>query len=206
MTTSDPDATDAPTHHDPGYRRALWTVVILNVAYGVVEMVGGFLWETQAVKADALDFLGDGAITLLGLVAIGWSRAWRNRAALLQGLFLALLGIGVLADTAYRVLAQAQPDPAAMGVLGLAALVVNGAAAALLVPHRHGDANVRAVWLFSRNDALGNLGVVLAAGLVWWTGTPWPDLAVAVAVALLFLRSASSILATSWTNLESGGD
>lgn len=91
-------------HITPAYRRALWIVVGLNVGYGLVEMVGGFVSGSQALKADALDFLGDGLISFLGLLAIGWSLAWRARSALIQGLFLAALGLGVLATTGYRVL------------------------------------------------------------------------------------------------------
>ena len=181
-------------HITPGYKRALWAVVLLNVGYGLVEIVGGFLAGSQALKADALDFLGDGLITFLGLLAIGWSLAWRARAALIQGVFLGVLGLGVLAATAYRVLVLNQPEAELMGIFGAIALAVNLAAAAVLIPHRRGDANVRAVWLFSRNDALGNLAVVIAAGLVWWTGTPWPDLAVAVVIAGLFLQSSWSIV------------
>ena len=181
-------------HITPGYKRALWAVVLLNVGYGLVEIVGGFLAGSQALKADALDFLGDGLITFLGLLAIGWSLAWRARSALIQGVFLGVLGLGVLAATAYRVLVLNQPEAELMGIFGAIALAVNLAAAAVLIPHRRGDANVRAVWLFSRNDALGNLAVVTAAGLVWWTGTPWPDLAVAVVIAGLFLQSSWSIV------------
>src|SRR5688572_29204598 len=153
----------------PGYRRALAIVVALNLGYGVVETIGGFLSGSQAVKADALDFLGDGLISLLGLFAIGWSLVWRARAAFLQGLFLGALGLGVLGTTLYRVIAQETPEAGLMGALGLGGLVVNVAAALVLIPHRTGDANVRAVWLFSRNDAIGNLAVVIAAVLIGGT-------------------------------------
>lgn len=182
------------SHITPAYKRALWIVVLLNVGYGLVEMVGGFVSGSQALKADALDFLGDGLITFLGLLAIGWSLAWRARSALIQGLFLGALGLGVLVNTAYRVLVLNQPEAELMGLFGAIALVVNVAAAAVLIPHRAGDANVRAVWLFSRNDAIGNAAVVVAAGLVWWTATPWPDLAVAAVIAALFLQSSWSII------------
>lgn len=181
-------------HTTPGYRRALWIVVLLNLGMGIAEMFGGFVAGSQALKADALDFLGDGVITLFGLVAIGWGLGWRARAALIQGLFLAALGIGVLAATAYRVLVLHTPEAEIMGLFGVAALAINIAAAWVLMPHRKGDANARAVWLFSRNDALGNVAVVVAAGLVAWTGTPWPDLAVAAVIAGLFLHSAWEII------------
>jgi Co/Zn/Cd efflux system component/copper chaperone CopZ len=191
-----------PSHVTPAYRRALWIVVLLNVGYGIIEAVGGFIAGSQSLKADALDFLGDGLITFLGLVAIGWSLAWRARAALIQGVFLGLLGIGVLANTAYRIFFLQAPEPIVMGVLGMIALVVNVAAAIVLLPHRSGDANARAIWLFSRNDAIGNLAVVVAAGLVAWTRTPWPDLIVAGVIAALFLHSASSIIRDARNDLR----
>lgn len=191
------------SHVTRAYRRALWLVVLLNCGYGLIEIVGGFVAGSQALKADALDFLGDGLISFLGLIAVGWGLAARAKAALLQGVFLGLLGIGVLAMTGYRVLVLHQPEAELMGILGLIALGVNVAAALILLPHRHGDANVRAVWLFSRNDAIGNLAVVIAAGLVAWTQTPWPDLAVAVIIAGLFLQSSYAIIRDARSDLRS---
>jgi len=183
------------THASAAYKRALWTVVLLNLGYGAVEMVGGFLSGSQALKADALDFLGDGLITFAGLMAVGWALVWRARAALLQGVFLGVLGCSVLVSTFYRLVVLGhQPDAEMMGVLGLVALVVNVVAATVLIPHRTGDANMRAVWLFSRNDALGNAAVVVAAVLVAASGSRWPDLLVAFVIGGLFLHSAVSIV------------
>lgn len=190
------------SHITPAYKRALWIVVGLNVGYGLVEIVGGFLAGSQALKADALDFLGDGLITFLGLLAIGWSLLWRARSALIQGLFLGLLGLGVVASTIYRMIVQLPPEAELMGLFGIVALVVNVLAAAVLIPHRTGDANVRAVWLFSRNDAIGNAAVVVAAGLVTWTGTVWPDLVVALVIAGLFLHSSWSIIRDARADLR----
>ncbi|MEF2985519.1 cation transporter, partial [Pseudomonas aeruginosa] len=82
--------------HDPAYRRALTIVVVLNLAFGLCELVGGFLADSQALKADSLDFLGDGSISLLGLIALTWSARGRARIALSQGLFLGALGLGVI--------------------------------------------------------------------------------------------------------------
>ncbi|MET0398857.1 MAG: cation diffusion facilitator family transporter [Longimicrobiaceae bacterium] len=208
-TESAGDDDDLPkdlSHITPAYKRALWIVVLLNVGYGVVEMVGGFLSGSQALKADALDFLGDGLITFLGLLAIGWTLRWRARSALIQGLFLGGLGLGVLANTAYRVLAQQPPQAELMGALGLVALVVNVAAALVLIPHRTGDANARAVWLFSRNDAIGNAAVVVAAAVVAWTGSAWPDLVVAVVIAGLFLQSSWSIVRDARSDLREAAE
>jgi Co/Zn/Cd efflux system component len=190
------------SHVNPAYRRALWAVVALNVGFGIVELLGGVIAGSQALKADALDFLGDGLITLFGIVALGWSLAWRARSALLQGLFLGALGLGVLATTAYRVLVQQQPEAEVMGWIALAALVVNVLAALVLIPHRAGDANARAILLFSRSDAIGNVAVIVAALLVSWTGTPWPDLVVASIVASLFLHSAWAIVRDALADLR----
>ena len=202
-SASEPEHRSGPIRHfTPEYRRALWIVITLNVGYGIVEMYGGFLAGSQALKADALDFLGDGLITFLGVLAIGWSLAWRARSALVQGWFLGVLGVGVLVGTAYRVFVLNQPSAELMGAFGLIALVVNVLAAIVLIPHRNGDANVRAVWLFSRNDAIGNVAVVVAAGLVTLTGTAWPDLVVAAVIAGLFLQSASVIIRDARADLR----
>lgn len=193
---------DRQSHITPQYRRALWIVILLNVGYGVIEIIGGFIAGSQSLKADALDFLGDGLITFLGVLAIGWSLAWRARAALIQGLFLGVLGVGVLINTGYRVIVTNQPEAELMGLLGAIALVVNVLAALALMSHRTGDANVRAVWLFSRNDAIGNVAIVIAAGLVAWTGTAWPDLVVAAIIAGLFLQSSWIIIGDARDDLR----
>lgn len=192
----------SPAHMSSGYRRALWIVVLLNVGYGLVEMVGGFLAGSQALKADALDFLGDGLITLLGVVAIGWGARWRARSALVQGIFLGILGVGVLVNTVVRLAQGYVPEATLMGTIGVGALVVNVAATAVLIPHRTGDANVRAIWMFSRNDAIGNVAVVIAALLVGWLDSAWPDIAVAFAMASLFLQSAWVIIRDARTDLK----
>jgi Co/Zn/Cd efflux system component len=183
-----------PAQVDPAYRRALWIVVLLNVGYGIVEAVAGFVSDSQALRADALDFVGDGLITFVGLLALAWPLQRRARVALAEGLFLGALGLGVIATTIYRVVVQQQPEAEIMGMFGVAALMVNISAAAALIPHRSGDANARAIWLFSRNDAIGNMAVVVAAGLVAWTASPWPDLIVAFVIAALFLHSAWNIV------------
>lgn len=186
----------------PAYLRALWIVVVLNLGYAVVEVIGSVIGRSEALKADALDFFGDGIITGMGLLAAKWRPAWRARAAFVQGCFLALLGLGVLGTPVYRVFVLNEPTAEMMGIFGAAALAVNVAAAVVLLPHRGGDANARAVWLFSRNDALGNLAVLIAAGLVIWTGTRWPDLAAAGVIAGLFLHSAWSIIGDARSDLK----
>ena len=179
---------------DPAYRRALWIVVLLNLGFGLIEIVGGFLADSQALKADALDFIGDGSISLLGLIALGWTARARSQIALAQGIFLATLGVGVIAFALWRAMNAVAPEAELMGVIGIVALIVNVTAALVLARFRTGDANVTAIWLFSRNDAIANVAVVIAAALVGWTGAAWPDLAVAGVIALLFLHSAYEIV------------
>lgn len=190
-------------HATRGYRRALVLVIVLNLAMGVAEMTGGFFGASQALKADSLDFLGDGLITMLGLLAISRGPRWRARAALLQGVFLAMLAVGVIMAAAYRILEKKPPEANVMSLLGLLALAVNVSAALILIPHRHGDANIRAVWLFSRNDALGNLAVVVAGGLVHATRSAWPDIVAATIIAVLFLTSAIEIIRKARAELRS---
>lgn len=199
---TDDDLPKDLSHITPAYRRALWVVVLLNVGYGVSEMIGGLLADSQALKADALDFFGDGTITLLGLLAIGWSLKLRARSALIQGIFLGAMGISILAYTIYRTQVIHTPEAGLMGIFGFIALLINIVAAIVLLPHRKGDANVRAVWLFSRNDALGNILVVVAAGFVFWTGTSWPDLIAAGIIAVIFLQSSRSIIKDARNELK----
>lgn len=200
-----PDDDDLPkdlSHITPAYRKALWIVVLLNVGYGIFEMVGGFIADSQALKADALDFLGDGSITFIGLLAIGWSFRLRARSALIQGIFLGVMGISILAYTIYRTQVLQTPEAGMMGIFGIIALLINIIAAVVLLPHRKGDANVRTVWLFSRNDALGNILVVVAAGFVFLTDTSWPDLIAAGIIAIIFLQSSRSIIKDARAELK----
>ena len=200
-----PDDDDLPkdlAHITPAYRRALWIVVLLNVGYGLVEIIGGFIADSQALKADALDFLGDGSITFLGLLAIGWSLRSRVKSALVQGIFLGSMGIGVLVYTIYRTQVLQTPEAELMGFIGFGALLINIISVVVLLPHRKGDTNVRAVWLFSRNDALGNILVIVAAGFVFWTSTSWPDLIAAGIIASIFLQSSWSIIKDAKNELK----
>jgi cation diffusion facilitator family transporter len=199
---SDDDLPKDLSHITPAYRKALWLVVLINVGYGIAEIIGGFLADSQALKADALDFLGDGSITLLGLLAIGWGLKLRARLALIQGVFLGVMGIGVLAYTIYRTQVLQTPEAGLMGGFGIGALLINVIAVIILLPHRKGDANVRAVWLFSRNDALGNILVIIAAGFVFLTNTSWPDLIAAGVIAVLFLQSSWSIIKDARNDLK----
>ena len=169
------------------------------------EMVAGVFAGSQALKADALDFLGDTATYAITLFVIGMPLVWRARAALFKGLTLAAMGLWVLGSTAYHVLVLGVPQAEVMGAVGFLALIANLTSVLLLLKYRNGDANVRSVWLCSRNDAIGNLAVIVAATGVWATATAWPDLIVAGVMASLFLWSSAQIVRQAQHEMEHAG-
>lgn len=175
------------------YKRRLWIVIAINATMFVVEMVAGQLAGSQALQADALDFLGDSLTYGISLAVIGASIRVRTNAALAKAASLLLMGLWVFGSTAYRVFYVGVPEAEIMGAIGLLALIANLASVLLLVRYKDGDANVRSVWLCSRNDAIGNVAVMIAALGVWGTATGWPDLIVAGIMATLFLSSATQI-------------
>ncbi|MCP4335221.1 MAG: cation transporter [Gammaproteobacteria bacterium] len=176
------------------YRTILWIVIGINAFMFVFETGASIAADSMALRADALDFLGDSLTYGLTLIAIGHSLRWRAAAAMFKGMTLLAMGLWVLGSTVWQVLITGVPDETIMGSVGLLAFTANAACVLLLLRYRDGDANVRSVWLCSRNDAIGNLGVILAAGAVYYTQTAWPDLVVAFLMSLLFLHSAFLII------------
>ncbi|WP_425404669.1 cation transporter [Hwanghaeella sp.] len=177
-----------------GYRRALWIVIAINGIMFFVEMAAGALAGSQALQADALDFLGDSLTYGISLAVIGMSLRARSTAALFKGISLAVMGLWVFGSTLYHVVILGIPNAPVMGAIGFLALAANLTSVLVLMKYRDGDANVRSVWLCSRNDAIGNVAVMAAAGGVALTNTAWPDLIVAGLMAGLFLWSAVQIL------------
>ncbi|UES55943.1 cation transporter [Roseibium aggregatum] len=176
------------------YRRRLWLVIALNGGMFIVEMFAGQAAGSKALQADALDFFGDAVTYGISLAVIGASLKTRALAALAKGTSLFLMGVWVAATTLYQVFVLGVPQAAVMGSIGFLALAVNLASVLLLVRYKDGDANVRSVWLCSRNDAIGNVAVMLAAAGVWGTASAWPDLIVAGLMAALFVSSSVQIL------------
>ena len=176
------------------YKRRLWMVIAINAAMFAVEMIAGQTAQSQALKADALDFLGDALTYGLSLAVIGASLRVRATAALLKGISLMAMGLWVLGSTVYRLFYLGVPEAGIMGAIGVLALAANMASVLLLMGYKDGDANVRSVWLCSRNDAIGNVAVMLAALAVWGTDTGLPDLIVAGLMAALFVNSSQQII------------
>jgi Co/Zn/Cd efflux system component len=177
-----------------GFKRALWAVIAINGVMFGVEITAGALAGSQALQADALDFLGDTATYAISLFVIGMPLRTRATAALFKGLSLGAMGLWVLGSTLYQTLILGVPQAEVMGIVGFLALLANVGSVLLLLRYRDGDANVRSVWLCSRNDALGNIAVMCAAAGVWASGTAWPDLIVAGLMAGLFLWSSFQIV------------
>lgn len=190
--TPEPDQT---AHNQPGWRRVLWIALVANAAMFAVELGAGVAADSRALQADALDFLGDAANYAISLGVAGMALAWRARAALVKAASMLAFGLWVLGYATYGLVAGSNPHAETMGLIGALALLVNVAVAALLFRFRTGDANMRSVWLCTRNDAIGNLAVLAAAAGVFGTGSAWPDLVVAAVMAGLAIWSAVQVFA-----------
>jgi Co/Zn/Cd efflux system component len=184
------------------YRRVLWIALGANMAMFFVELVAAWWSGSSALAADAADFLGDSANYALSLGALAIGGAWISRVALLKGAAMAMYGIGILGYAGWRAWLGIPPEAVTMGIVGLLALCVNFGVAALLFRFREGDANMRSVWLCTRNDVIGNLAVLIAAAGVFGTGTVWPDVGVAALLAILGLSSGRAVIAQARTELQ----
>ena len=189
----------------PAYRRVLWVALVLNAAMFGVEVVAGLAAGSVSLLADAVDFFGDAANYGLSLAVLGMGLAWRARAAAVKGLSMGAFGVFVLARAGWSLWHGEVPEPVTMGLVGALALVVNVAVAVMLYRWREGDANMRSVWLCSRNDALGNLAVMAAALGVFGTGSAWPDLLVAAVMAALALSASRAVLQQARQELRQAG-
>lgn len=178
----------------PRYRRALWIALVVNAAMFVVEIIGGLKAGSVSLLADAADFAGDAANYGLSLAVLSMGLMWRARAAFLKGATMATFGVFVIAKTVWAAFMGVPPQAFLMGSIALLALAANASVAAMLYAYRDGDADMRSVWLCSRNDAIGNLAVLLAAVGVFGTGSRWPDLAVAAVIAALAISAGVSVM------------
>jgi Co/Zn/Cd efflux system component len=176
------------------YRRVLWIALFANVAMFLVEIVAAVWSGSSALAADAADFLGDSANYALSLGALAIGGAWISRVALLKGVAMSTYGVAVLAYAGWRAWLGVPPEALTMGVIGILALAVNFSVATMLYRFREGDANMRSVWLCTRNDVIANFLVLVAALGVFGTATVWPDVAVATILAGLGLSSGRSVI------------
>jgi len=190
---SDAPSPPHPPSADPAYRRILWIALALNAAMFVVEIIGSLESGSVSLLADAIDFFGDAANYGLSLLVLSRALQWRARSSLLKAASMAGFGLFVLGRAAWAAWHGVPPEALTMGAIALLALAVNVGVAVMLYRYRNGDSNMRSVWLCSRNDAVGNIAVALAAVAVAGTGAAWPDLVVAVGMAALALSSAWAV-------------
>jgi len=183
-----------PPRDSRSYRRVLWIALFANLAMFGVELVASVFSGSTALAADAADFLGDSANYALSLGALAAGGAWLSRVALLKGAAMSVYGIAVLAYAGWRAWLGVAPEPLTMGVVGALALSVNFGVATLLYRFREGDANMKSVWLCTRNDVIANILVLIAAAGVFGTGTVWPDVGVAAILAILGLSSGRTVI------------
>lgn len=176
-----------------GERRVLIVVLIINACMFAAEFSAGLVAGSTALLADSLDMLADAIIYAIGLFALGRAAHWRARAALTSGLFQLVLGFGIAMEALVKFFIDGLPDVATMGLFGVLALIANTICFVLLTRFREGDINLRATWICSRNDMIGNVGVLVAAGLVLWIESGWPDILIGLLIAGVVIRSALRI-------------
>ncbi|MBY6033183.1 cation diffusion facilitator family transporter [Marinobacter daepoensis] len=186
----------------PGFRKALWIALWVNLAMFLVEGVASMQSGSVALMADAIDFFGDSANYLLSLSVLGMGMLWRGRAAMVKGLTMALFGIVVWSRAVWVLQSGVAPEPLTMGLVGLLALAANVGVAVILFRFRDGDSDMRSVWLCSRNDAIGNLAVMAAALGVFGTGSAWPDLIVAAIMGTLAISAGISVVRHARSDIE----
>jgi Co/Zn/Cd efflux system component len=175
-------------------RRVLHVVLWINVAMFLTESIAGVVAHSTALFADSIDMLGDAIVYGFSLYVIGRGGVWLARAALLKGIVMAVFGIGVLGQVALKIAQGLTPTVEVMGAVGTLALVANLACLTLLWRRRADDINMRSAWICSRNDVIGNGAVLVAAGAVAVTGSPWPDIVIGLLVAAVFGRSAVQVV------------
>lgn len=193
--------TNADAAASPGFRRVLWVALALNLLMFVVEVAGGFNASSTSLLADAIDFAGDAFSYAISLAVLTMAAIWSSRAALLKGVVMIVFGVAVIGRTVSMLWAGTIPEAFTMGVIGALALAVNVAVAIMLYTFREGNANMRSVWLCSRNDAIGNLAIVAAAFGVFGTGSAWPDLIVAAIMATLAITAGVAVVRQSRAEL-----
>ncbi len=180
--------------NSPRWRRALWIALVVNAGMFLAEIGAGLAAGSSSLQADALDFLGDAVNYGVALGVAGLGLVWRARAALAKGAGLLLLGVWVIGSTAWYAMHGTLPKAEVMGIVGFAALLANAGVAAMLYRFREGDANMRSVWICSRNDAIGNAAVLAAAAGVFGSGSGWPDFVVAGIMAGLSIHGGAQIV------------
>jgi cation diffusion facilitator family transporter len=182
--------------------RTLKIILAINAVMFFVEAGAGLAAHSTALLADSLDMLGDALVYAFSLYVVAKTARWKAGSALLKGLVQLGFGAAVLAIAVHKMLNPVTPDAGTIGGIGLLALAANSVCAWLLLAHRHEDLNMHSVWLCSRNDLIHNLAVIGAGIAVAVSGSRWPDIAVGLAIAVLFLHTSFGVIRRSVTGLR----
>ena len=195
---------DHSAYNNPRWRLILWIALVANAVMCIVEIIAGVAADSRALQADALDFFGDAANYAISLGVAGMALAWRAKAALVKAATMLAFGLWVIGYAVYGLVVGSNPEPHTMGLIGTLALMINVAVALLLFRYREGDANMRSVWICSRNDAIGNIAVLGAAVGVFGTGRAWPDLLVASIIAVRAIGGSAEVFTQARRELAHG--
>ena len=187
---------------NPVFRKALWIALLVNLTMFFVEIIASHIGDSMSLQADALDFFGDSANYAISLFVLGMALHLRARASVVKGLTMGLFGIWVIGAALYRVFVGSEPEPLIMGSIAVMALIANMSVAIMLYRFREGDSNMQSIWLCSRNDAIGNVAVLIAAVGVTASASRWPDLIVAMIIASLSLSAAYTVLKLAFQEMQ----
>lgn len=191
---------------DLRFRRILWIALLSNFAMFGIEIGASWWGDSMALQADALDFFGDSANYAISLFVLGMALHVRAQASLFKGATMALFGIWIIGSAVYRAIVGSAPEPLTMSAIAVLALLVNVAVAVMLYRFRDGDSNRKSIWLCSRNDAIGNIAVLLAAAGVFASGSRWPDLLVAAVIAALNISAALHVVRLARVELRASAN
>ncbi len=186
---------------DQAQKRVLYWLLTINATMFVIEISLGWIAESTALIADSIDMLADAIVYGIGLYAVGRSLVDKAKAALVSGYFQATLGLLILVDIVRRLIAGSEPVSELMMIVGVAALIANIICLMLISKHKEGEVHMRASWIFSANDVIANLGVIIGGLLVWWLDSRWPDIIIGIVISIVILRGARLILSDAKTEL-----
>lgn len=179
---------------DKEQSRVLILLLAINGVMFVAEIIAGIIGDSTALIADSMDMLADATVYAIGLYAVGRSLAAKAKAAHISGVFQVALGLGVLFDIVRRFIVGSEPESLMMIAVGAVALIANTICLKLIYKHRQGEVHMRASWIFSKNDIIANLGVIIAGVLVAWLASPWPDLIIGLIIATVVVRGGLLII------------
>lgn len=202
VACTDCSVTTKDQSQNPVFRKVLWIALLINLMMFFVEIIASHIGNSMSLQADALDFFGDAANYAISLFVLGMALHMRARASVVKGVTMGLFGLWVLGAASYRAFSGSEPEPMIMGTIALMALVANMSVAVMLYRFREGDSNMQSIWLCSRNDAIGNVAVLIAAVGVTATASRWPDLMVAMIIASLSLSAAYTILRLAFQEMR----